>query len=82
MLISDILPSPDNERDHTRGIEELMASIEAYGFVGTIALRGRDDPTVVAGHGRLEALRRLGWDEVPDERAMIDRVLSLWEKRR
>lgn len=75
MLISDILPSPDNERDHTRGIEELMASIEAYGFVGTIALRGRDDPTVVAGHGRLEALRRLGWTEVPDERIeFLDRL--------
>lgn len=67
MLIADIRPDPANERDHSRGIPELMASIEDSGFVGTIALRSRDDPTVVAGHGRLEALRRLGWEELPDE---------------
>lgn len=67
MLIADIIPDPNNERDHSKGIPELMASIEDAGFVGTIALRSHDDPTVVAGHGRLEALKRLGWTELPEE---------------
>ena len=67
MLIADIKPDPDNERDHSKGIPELMASIQDAGFVGTIALRSHDDPTVVAGHGRLEALKRLGWTELPDD---------------
>lgn len=67
MLIADIIPDPNNERDHSKGIPELMASIEDAGFVGTIALRSHEDPTVVAGHGRLEALRRLGWTELPED---------------
>lgn len=67
MLLSAMRPDPNNERDHSRGIEELMASIRDAGFVGTIALRSHEDPTVVAGHGRLEALKRLGWTELPDD---------------
>lgn len=66
MKIADIKPCPHNERDHSKGIDELVESIKDAGFHGMIALRSHDDPTIVIGHGRVEALKRLGWTEIPE----------------
>jgi DNA modification methylase len=62
--ISDLIPDPRNARTHPkRQIEQLKASIEAFGFTNPILA----DPNghVIAGHGRLQAARAMGISEVP-----------------
>ena len=67
MRIDDIKPYERNARDHKKSLPALMASVEKYGFRGRIQLRSREDPTIVNGHGRVEACKALGWTEIPDE---------------
>jgi DNA modification methylase len=62
--ISDLTPDPRNARTHPkRQIEQLKASIEAFGFTNPILA----DPEghIIAGHGRLQAARAMGFIEVP-----------------
>jgi ParB-like chromosome segregation protein Spo0J len=62
--ISDLTPDPRNARTHPkRQIEQLKASIEAFGFTNPILA----DPEghIIAGHGRLQAARAMGLIEVP-----------------
>ena len=64
LSISDIKPDPRNPRKHSRAqIEAIADSIEAFGFNAPILIdkNGR----VLAGHGRLEAIKLLGLTEVP-----------------
>ena len=57
-------PDPGNARRHSaKQIGQIARSIEAFGFNVPILVDG--DGNVVAGHGRLEAARRLGWSEIP-----------------
>ena len=59
-----LIPSARNARTHSDAqIAEVAGSIRAFGFTNPI-LAG-EDGDVVAGHGRLEAARRLGLAEVP-----------------
>jgi DNA modification methylase len=62
--ISDLIPDPRNARTHPkRQIEQLKKSIEAFGFTNPILA----DPEghIIAGHGRLQAARAMGFSEVP-----------------
>jgi len=62
--ISDLIPDPRNARTHPRRqIEQLKKSIEAFGFTNPILA----DPEghIIAGHGRLQAARAVGFSEVP-----------------
>lgn len=67
MKIKDIKPYARNARDNTKSIPAIAESIKNFGFVGQIVLRSQDDPTIVAGHHRVEAVKSLGWTEIPDE---------------
>lgn len=67
MLISDIRPYPRNARRNAEAVPKVAESIRAFGFRGQIVLRSHDDPTIVCGHTRVEALKLLGWEEIPDE---------------
>src|SRR6267378_6173663 len=59
-----LIPSPRNARTHSDAqIAEVAGSIRAFGFTNPILVG--EDGDVVAGHGRLEAARRLGLAEVP-----------------
>jgi DNA modification methylase len=63
-VITDLIPDPRNARTHPkRQIEQLKASIEAFGFTNPILA----DPEgrLIAGHGRLQAARAMGFSEVP-----------------
>ena len=67
MLIADIKPYARNARQHSgKDLQALESSISEFGLRGKIQLVSPDDPTLVNGHGRVEACRRLGWDEIPD----------------
>src|SRR4030081_1642147 len=59
-----LIPSPRNARTHSDAqIAEVAGSIRTFGFTNPILVG--EDGDVVAGHGRLEAARRLGLAEVP-----------------
>lgn len=63
-LISFLIPDPRNARTHPkRQIEQIIASITAFGFTNPILT----DPEgrLIAGHGRLLAAKQMGLSEVP-----------------
>src|SRR6266403_2842695 len=62
--LTDLIPDPRNARTHPkRQIDQLRASIEAFGFTNPILA----DPEghIIAGHGRLQAARAMGLAELP-----------------
>lgn len=62
--LDDVAPYTRNPRKHSdRQITKLMASIDAYGFVVPILVDSSG--AIIAGHGRVEAAKRLGMDRVP-----------------
>ena len=63
--IGDLRPDPFNPRRISGAeLEALTRSIQEFGLVDPIIAR-RDDRTVIGGHQRLLAARRLGLDTVP-----------------
>jgi DNA modification methylase len=62
--IADLVPDPRNARLHPeRHIKQLARSVEAFGFNCPVLVdRGN---RVIAGHGRLLAVKHLSWQEVP-----------------
>jgi DNA modification methylase len=64
LAIDAIFPDPTNPRAHSkRQIAQIARSIETFGFNVPVLIDRNQQ--VIAGHGRLEACRLLGWTEVP-----------------
>ena len=62
--ISDLKPYKNNAKIHTKEqIEQIKNSIEKFGMNDPIGIWGKDN-IIVEGHGRLEALKQLGIEEV------------------
>lgn len=62
--IKQITPYKNNAKIHTEEqIEQIKKSIEEFGMNDPIAVWGEDN-IIVEGHGRLEALKQLGYNEV------------------
>lgn len=62
--IDEIKPYSGNARTHDENqITVLMASMKMFGFTNPALLDG--DNVLIAGHGRVEAARRLGMKTVP-----------------
>jgi DNA modification methylase len=62
--LETLVPDPGNPRKHPREqIDALARSIEAFGFNAPILVDKSN--RVIAGHGRLEAAKRLGLAEAP-----------------
>ncbi len=60
----ELTPYEGNARVHNeRQMTALMTSIKQFGFTGVIITN--EDGMVLAGHGRLEAAKRLGLETVP-----------------
>lgn len=95
-LIGSLRPYHRNARQHpAEQIEQIRQSLREYGF--TVPILIREDGTVIAGHGRLEAARKESFADVPvvvakgwtDEQcrayALIDNRLSeqsAWDANR
>jgi DNA modification methylase len=61
---TSLKPHPQNPRVHSdKQVQQIARSIETFGFNVPILVDGRQN--VVAGHGRLLAARKLGWNTVP-----------------
>jgi DNA modification methylase len=57
-------PRINNPRTHTKKqIEQIAASIKAFGFISPVLIDGADG--IIAGHGRVEAAKLIGMSDVP-----------------
>ncbi len=64
LSISSLKPYARNARTHSRKqIKQIAASIERFGFTNPVLVS--DDGEIIAGHGRVEAAKLLGWKQVP-----------------
>jgi DNA modification methylase len=62
--IASLRPYPGNARTHSKKqIKQIAASIERFGFTNPVLVS--DDGEIIAGHGRVEAAKLLGWSSVP-----------------
>ena len=64
IAISDLKPWARNARTHSKKqVRQIAESIETFGFTNPVLIDERR--TILAGHGRVEAARLLGRDDVP-----------------
>lgn len=62
--ISTLRPFAGNARTHSKKqVKQIAASIKRFGFTNPVLVS--DDGEVIAGHGRIEAAKLLGWKMVP-----------------
>lgn len=61
--ISQIHPYENNPRNNEAAIEPVAQSIKSFGFRVPILIDQKG--TIIAGHTRYEAAKRLGMDKVP-----------------
>lgn len=63
MSIAELVPDPENPRTHDkRNLDAIMASLASHGQVEPIVVQ-RSSNMVIAGNGRVQAMKRLGWRE-------------------
>jgi hypothetical protein len=64
----ELIPYANNPKEHPEEqVDNIAASINEYGFVQPLVVD--EDNTVIIGHGRLKAAKKLGLDQVPIIRA-------------
>lgn len=62
--VEALIPYVANSRTHSDAqVAQIAASIKEFGWTNPILIDG--DNTIIAGHGRLLAARKLGMDKVP-----------------
>jgi len=62
--VSELIPYINNSRTHSEEqITQLISSIKEFGFTNPILIDKEN--SIIAGHGRLLAVKRLGLEEVP-----------------
>ena len=62
--VADLTPRTNNPRTHSaKQIDQIAGSMQRFGFTNPVLIDGSGG--VVAGHGRIEAAKRIGLDEVP-----------------
>lgn len=62
--VASLRPYARNARTHSRKqVKQIAASIERFGFTNPVLIS--DDAEIIAGHGRVEAAKLLGWKSVP-----------------
>jgi DNA modification methylase len=62
--IADLRPYSGNARTHSRKqLRQIARSIERFGFTNPVLVS--DEGEIIAGHGRVEAAKLLGWKTVP-----------------
>lgn len=62
--ITELKPYKNNARKHSaKQIQQIANSIKEFGFMSPVLING--DKQIMAGHGRVEAAKKLGMKEVP-----------------
>jgi hypothetical protein len=63
-LVSELIPYVKNSRTHSDDqVAQIAASIKEFGWTNPILIDG--DNGIIAGHGRLMAAKKLGYEFVP-----------------
>lgn len=63
-LVTELIPYVNNSRTHSDDqVAQIAASIKEFGWTNPILIDGENG--IIAGHGRLQAARKLGYKEVP-----------------
>tara|TARA_R110000823_G_scaffold26626_9_gene77534 strand:- start:1268 stop:2392 length:1125 start_codon:yes stop_codon:yes gene_type:complete len=61
---NDLIPYVNNSRTHSdEQVLQVAASMKEFGFTNPILVDA--DNGIIAGHGRLLAAKKLGWEDVP-----------------
>ena len=64
LSISSLKPYARTARTHSRKqIKQIAESIERFGFTNPVLVS--DEGEIIAGHGRVDAAKQLGWKKVP-----------------
>ena len=64
LSITSLKPYARNARTHSRKqVKQIAASIERFGFTNPVLVS--DEGEIIAGHGRVEAAKLIGWKTVP-----------------
>jgi DNA modification methylase len=67
MPVASLRPHPGNARTHSKKqIRQIADSIRQFGFNNPVLIG--EDGGIIAGHGRVEAAKLLGWESVPTVR--------------
>ncbi len=62
--VEHLQPYARNARTHSKKqVKQIAASIERFGFTNPVLVS--DQGEIIAGHGRVEAAKLLGWKKVP-----------------
>ena len=61
--VNDIKPYPNNPRNNDNAVDAVAASIEEFGFKQPIIIDANNE--IIAGHTRLKAAKKLGYEDVP-----------------
>lgn len=62
--ITSLRPYARNARTHSKKqVRQIAASISRFGFTNPVLVA--DNGEIIAGHGRVEAAKQLGWQTVP-----------------
>ena len=62
--LDSLTPYERNARTHSaKQIRQIASSIEQFGFTSPVLVDHKGG--IIAGHGRVEAARLLGWTDVP-----------------
>lgn len=62
--VQDLIPYINNSRTHSEEqVNQICASINEFGFTNPLLIDDKD--SIIAGHGRLMASKKLGMEEVP-----------------
>lgn len=62
--IAALRPYPRNARTHSKKqLKQIASSIQRFGFTNPVLVS--EDGEIIAGHGRFEAAKSLGWKRVP-----------------
>lgn len=71
--VADLVADPRNAKKHPESqIAQISASIEQFGFIHRVIIRPNNQ--IIAGHGTLESLKRLGREDV--EVRVVDGLLE------
>lgn len=64
LKVANLVPYARNARLHTSAqVDQLAAAMQRFGFTNPVIVDERGE--IIAGHGRVMAALRLGYDEVP-----------------
>jgi len=76
IAVSALRPYANNARTHSRRqIKKIAASIEQFGFLNPVLID--EGHQIIAGHGRVEAAKQLGWNAAEHAVEYLKQIITL-----